>query len=428
MLANILFAAALLANEWSGVQTAGNLYFSSSFLLGTTVRVTDTRDAERLISAILDKYNDAGFPFCRVRPEICEDEDGRRVLRLTINEGPRVTIDELLIRSGRTDAAAARRLAGFKPGLYFSARNTERAKRRLMATGAFEGITDNILERQGRYHAVFLLDEKNSDWLTLSGSFSGAQFNLGAAFASRNILGTLRQMDFNYEYQRLFSFAFREPVLIAPAQLDADFSILTYDSARATIGQVRFTAPVGPRLKVSLLSGIELSDQYADDTSRQHGSHNLLGAGLSYRIEQPGWSTAQALHFDHLFRDADRTRFAYDAEFSAMRLFVQVHYRRVSTADYGFFDYLRIGGARSLRGYAEDEFTATRAWWLNLEYRRRFVFPVLDVGRVDGILRYAYGFGIRAGSKLADASLIIAWPGAGKWLDGKIHLSFVRSI
>ncbi|MBE0432255.1 hypothetical protein IBX73_02180 [candidate division WOR-3 bacterium] len=398
-------------------------------MLNSTTRVRNQREAENLISRILDRYNDAGFPFCRVTPEMIIREDGPPALHLAIDEGPRITIDDLLIKnSRRTDQGAARRLANFKRGLYFSRKNTELAKRRLMGTGAFEGITDKILDRDGRYYVMFLLREKDSDFLTLSGSFSGTDLSFGAALSSCNILGTLRQLDFDYEYQRLFSFKFREPVLIAPAQIDAEFSILTYDSARLTKGHVRFAAPVGAHFKISLLSGIELTNYYVSDTASRHGSSNLLGVGLEYDLKGSEWATVQVLHFDHLFREADRSRFTYDGEFAMMKVVLQAHYRRVATSSYEFFDYVRIGGARSLRGYLEDEFTATRALWLNIEYHRLFIFPMVDIARIDREIVFSYGFGMKAKSRIADASLIIAWPGSGKWLDGKIHLTFARAI
>lgn len=419
----------MLANQWSAVQTAGNIFFSSPYLLNNTTRVRNQREAENLISRILDKYNDAGFPFCRVTPEMMISEDGTPALHLAIDEGPRITIDDLLIKNNhRTDQGAARRLANFKQGLYFSRTTTGLARRRLMRTGAFETITDEILHRDGRYYVMFLLREKDSDFLTLSGSLSGTNFSFGAALSSCNVLGTLRQLDFNYEYQRLFSFKFREPVLIAPAQIDAEFSILTYDSARLAKGHVRFAAPVTAHFTISLLSGIELTNYYVSDTDDRHGSSNLLGAGLEYVLERPEWSTAQALHFDHLFREADRSRLAYDGEFTIMKVVLQAHYRRVVTSNYEFFDYVRLGGSRNLRGYMEDEFTATRASWLNIEYRRLFIFPMVDIARIDREILYSYGFGMEAKSRIADASLVIAWPAAGTWLDGKIHLTFTRSI
>ena len=95
---------------------------------------------------------------------------------------------------------------------------------------------------------------------------------------------------------------------------------------------------------------------------------------------------------------------------------------------FDFFDYVRIGGARDLRGYLEDEFTVRKAFWVNLEYHRLFIFPLVDIARIDGDIVYSYGFGISAKSQIADASLMFAWPKRGAWSDGKIHLSLTREF
>ncbi len=429
MLYNIIVVTLLMTYDGMAVEVRGNVFFSDTYLAGNDLNAQDQAEVERLISRILDTYNNAGFPFCKVSPTLLPDDRIPTKIVLSVDEGPRVIIEDLLFQTkGRTDIRAAKRLAHFQVGEYFSLRSVASAKKRLNRTRAFLAINDNILDRDGKYYLLFTLNEKDSDFLTLSGSLSESDFQFGASFSSYSLLGTLRQLSFDFEYKRLFSLKFREPVLIAPARFDADFTIWTYDSTRQIEGNVKFSAPIGEYFSASVSSGIEIVTQLGEDTATTQTSDNFLGTGLSFEYETPAWRTLQSVYVDYLFRDADRLRFKYDSEIELWDFFLGMHYHRVQTDSFVFFDYLRIGGARNLRGYLEDEFLATRAAWFNFEYHRFFVFPILDIARIQDDIIFSYGFGIEATSRFVDASLILAWPKGGSWEDGKLHLTLAKGF
>ena len=357
------------------------------------------------------------------------DEDRPSRIVLTVTEGPRVVIEDVLFKTdGKTDASAARRVAYFRPGEYFSLKKVNSAKKRLMKTRAFQTINDNVLDRDRRYYLLISLEEKQTDFLTLSGSLSDEDFELGASYSSFSLLGTLRQLSFHYEYQRLFSLEFSEPVLIAPAAFNAEFAIWTFDSIRQIQGSIRFAAPVGDYFSVSVVSGIEIVNNFGIDTLSTETTDNLLGAGLGFTYGTPNWSTSHMVEVGYLFRDADRLRIEYSSESEFWRMVIRMNYHRVQTDSTQFFDFLRIGGADNLRGYLEDEFLARRALWFNLEYHRLPIFPLLDIARIDGQTLYSYGLGIEARSRFADASLVLAWPKRGNWNDGKLHLKFSKGF
>jgi hypothetical protein len=411
------------------LEVSGNVFYSSKYLLGAGSDIQDQEAVEQLISSILIKYNDAGFPFCRISPMVFRDDDQASRIILNITEGPRVVIEDVFIETdGKTDVGAARRVANFTPGDYFSLKDVNSAKKRLMKTKAFKEITDHILDRDRRYYLLFSLEEKQSDFLGLSGSLSDEDFELGASYSSLSLLGTLRQLSFEYEYQRLFSLKFSEPVLIAPALFDADFSIWTFDSTRQIQGRARFSAPVGGYFNASVVSGIEIVNYFGADTLVSETSDNLLGAGLAFDYEMPNWITHHTLEVGYLFRDADRLRIEYGSRTDLWQFVIRLNYHWVRTDSIQFFDFLRIGGAGDLRGYLEDEFLARRALWFNLEYHRLPIFPLLDIARIDGQTLYSYGLGIEARSTFADASLVLAWPKQGDWNDGKLHLTFSKGF
>lgn len=377
-------------------------------------------------------YNNAGFPFCRIAPSIVAGDDGMTKIVLSIEEGERVVIEDTYFKTdGRTDPGAAKRIANLRRGDYFTRREVEIAKKRLMSTGAFRSLAENIVISAGRHYLLLSAQETQSDLLMLNGSFSGADpenIRIGASLSSCNLLGTLRSLNFDYEYERLFSIGFREPVLIAPAQVDAEFSILTLDTMRLTTGRLQFKAPVAAHLSIGLFSGIERVEYYGSDSGGVRSTDNLLGTEVGIVHDGSGWSFAHSVTFDYLFREADRMRAAYDAELQAWNFEVRAHYRRVLTDSIEFFDHVLIGGAQDLRGFLEDEFATTRAIWCNIEYHRLFIFPLLDIARIGGQMSGSYGFGISARSTFGDATLVLAWPWSGTWSDGKIHLEFARGL
>ncbi|MFN3135223.1 MAG: BamA/TamA family outer membrane protein [Candidatus Kryptonium sp.] len=102
-------------------------------------------------------------------------------------------------------------------------------------------------------------------------------------------------------------------------------------------------------------------------------------------------------------------------------------------------DGFRFGGMRSLRGYREREFLATRAIWTNLEDRFMLTselwgFLFFDLGYIyrpvllprirDSFesIKYGYGFGMRLKTGIGKLSLIYALGKGDSFKTGKIHV------
>jgi hypothetical protein len=156
----------------------------------------------------------------------------------------------------------------------------------------------------------------------------------------------------------------------------------------------------------------------------------MLGIGFYLDHAAGNWSADHSLEVDHLFRSYDRTRIRYDGTLKTKGVSARPHYWRVDTKQYDYFDYLRLGGSRNIRGYLEEEFTVNRAFWINLEYTRYPVFPLADIAWLTPGTAHllSYGFGIDARTGIARASLMFAWPKNGRWYDGKVHFMLEKSL
>ncbi len=421
----ILAFAALGATSLTAAHITldGNLFFSTDYLLGDTRWVEDARGIERLITHILAEYTNAGFPFCRVYPEIMTHDDMIDTVVLNIDEQERIIItDYLFTVEGKTMPGVARRIAQPVTGEYFSSAYVSRSIRNLRKMDVFSTINEQIIERTDAYYLLFYLRERKSDNITAFGSFAEDLYDFSINFSSHNLLGTLRRLYFRYENQKIFSLKFVEPVVFFPVEIAGDFTITTYDSVRLVTVNGTVTAPLSDHMNISLTSGMETFTYFGEDSLTTNYSHNTLGIGLELRTNIHTLTLSQALQCEYLFRDNDRVRLLYNGQFKIQDMVTSLHYRRVYTDSLEYFDAFRIGGARSLRGFREEEFIVTRALWLQMEFKKFFIFPVFDIGLIGEDIKYSYGFGMEGYTNNVAAMLVIAWPAHSSWQDGKIHI------
>ncbi len=417
----IVLIAALSGHAGSlSVEITGNRVYSDDYLSGLLNR-RGHQNIETVIRKIIYLYNNSGYPFCRIKPEIVHGIGLTTRVILHVNEGDFVMISDYLYRSGgRTSARALKRYVRGKTNTAFSLHTVNAIRDKLLDTGIFEKIVENIVRQDYRYYLQFSLQERRSDYMSLLGSYGEGDFNIFASVLTRNLLGTLRGLQFDYEHERTFSLVYHDPISLVPVTLDGKFLLLTEDSARLNEFGVRLSVPVNRFIDIGISSGHESASHETNPSANYRSNSAGLGAGLRYRDNPLAFQSK--IGFDYLFRANDRRRFSYDGSVDIKHLMIAFHYRFVWTDSFNYFDYYRIGGAHNLRGYREDEFFARKARWFTIEYHRLPVFPMIDIGYVNDDFQFSYGFGINARGRNAAATLIIAWPWAKNWQQGKIHL------
>jgi hypothetical protein len=414
------------------ITLSGNNFFSSSYLLRNGRNPMTAADVEKTISRILDFYAEDGFALCSVVPVVSRDDSDRISVVLEISEGTRIKVTDYEFRAngGKTSPTALRRISLLHDDDYFNLRDIKKAKSIFLNTDAFSSVSERIVEKQDNFFVIFDLVENPTDYINGSGSIAQDNVILGAAYQTVSILGTLRRFSFIYEsgtltgmpgqLKNLFALSFSDPVLIAPVVLDLNFSMTAYDTARLSLINGRVAAPVGAYVKTSVMSGLEIVD-YLADTSRSGYRNSLVGLDMVASFKNDAAELTQNFDIDYLFRSSDRFRFRYDGLLAWRSVNLKPHAVWTWTDHFEFFDYWRLGGARDIRGYQDNEFVVTRAGWLNIEYKKLPIYPMLDMAWLDRGFFYAYGFGIDAKSSFANATLVFAWPKDGSWNDGKVH-------
>ncbi|MEO0216106.1 MAG: hypothetical protein ABIL70_04340 [candidate division WOR-3 bacterium] len=413
------------------ITVTGNHYYSESYLTGGNRRFKNLKQVERLIKRILEYYNNAGFAFCRIEPEVIyEDSTGGQVV-LRVEEGERVIISDYIFRiKGKTDISQLRRFLRLKLSDYFSLKELNRVKEKIKRSELFKDEKEEIIKKNGQYYIFFDLLEDKTDFIAGAGSLAQNRANFAISLFSINFFGTLRQLRFDFESnlapeekdipRRHFQVGFTEPVIIAPVTFKTNLILDTRDTSRLSFIEARLVSPVTDYLSLSLFSGIEMIS-YPSQINPEDFTNTLLGLGLEFNYNFQGLSTNQKLDFDYLIRANERYRFKYDGEFTFFSISLRPHCWWVKTEAFDDFDFYRLGGAQTLRGYWEEEFIVREFVLFNIEYKRYPIYPIFDLAFTDDTLLYSYGLGIDASTNLGAASLIFAWPRNAKFGDGKVH-------
>ena len=98
---------------------------------------------------------------------------------------------------------------------------------------------------------------------------------------------------------------------------------------------------------------------------------------------------------------------------------------------------IRLGGATRIRGYREEAFWVTEAFWGSVEWRyvmgmRSRVFAFADWGMLNDtqgrLWPLGYGFGLNADSRMGTVGIVFGWArgeGAGQ---GKVHVRLAQAF
>ncbi len=419
-----LILAGIADTSYIRIDLNGNHFFSTSYLTDGRDRVKKMEEIEPLIRRILDCYQNTGFPFVRIKPH---PDQTAGVVVLEIEEGQRVVIDDLRFRiRGSTNQTALRRYLHFTPARYFSGREINRLRRRLTATGLYREIAEMIIHDGNRYFVLFDLTEDRHDQFQAGASFDRDNINITAALEALNLLGSLRRFQLRYQYQQAFDLSLADPVLAAPITIAAQAALATADSGRCTRLQLSLSAPMTATLDFSISSGREMVAYF--DSTRLGYTRTFVGAGLTQRFAFNPVQCVWNLDFGYLFRDQDRIRLALAAAVTTGKFRLRPQAILTRTDRYEYFDYARAGGARTVRGYLEEEIVAENLWWLNIEYRPWIFYPLADIARANGTWYYSVGVGLDAAMTLGQSTLVFAWPRNGSWRDVKVHITFTREF
>lgn len=459
-------------------------------------RPGDRLTAERLqagLEAIARRYAEAGYPLARVIIRQLDQDPAhpdRLLLALVVEPGPRLYLDRIVLRgTRRTRPDFVARMLNLQIGRRLRTFNPELMAERLAATGLFRRVDPPELYLSGDTTAalVFPLEEASPGSFDLVLGYQPPGAGAGGLVGSghlqlRHLFGEGRELDVQLE--RLpgrvsrFRLEVADPFLLGTAfSLRLGFAGRQQDS---TYNRQDFRLVLGYRFP----SGLQLTGSLRRETTRPgpaglrleggqqritRGMATLFGVGLRWeQLDHPlaprqgltltvraerGRKIRSSLQVADGDTSRARERIRQDRLEATLRLYSPLADRLVLVgggelallrADrYDVADLYRLGGARSLRGYNEEQFVGHRTVRLLAEIRYlltppTFIFGFLDLGyvatpplpgtpsRADWHPGYGLGLQLQTGAGLLNLSY--ALNPDEPLLDGRLHLQLVFAL
>lgn len=442
-------------------------------------------DLERLLAA----YEDNGHPYCQIQvTRVQMTSDHRLDFRLVIDEGPRVKIQSVEPEGNTvTKSSVIRREMGIRENDLYSQRAIERGRRRLQRLGFFQEVGD-IQARTGHDPELVVLGVPVVEARTNTvdgvlgyqpatevrkGYFTGL---LDLSF--RNLMGTGRRVEATWSRRDPTSsqlrFGYQEPwPLGLPVTLGGYIQQLNQDSsyAQTNLG-IYLTSTLGEHLTGGLMCDWErvIPDVAAGQDVPKSRTYSVgLRLELDARDDPlgPRRGGRYETTIRHRFKENRATESYQPAqgrvestEFTAglehyLRVLrrhvvaVAVHLGEIRSDEQvvPLNEQFKLGGARTLRGYREEQFHGSRVIWASLEYRifhgrRSWSFLFLDAGhyfyqRRDPIAealeeisggKVGYGVGLRLESRLGILGVDYGLGEGDGLTDGKVHFGVLNEF
>lgn len=436
----------------------------------------------RNIESLLASYDDSGFPFAQVWIDSLGLDPVRREVNasITVVEGEARQIAGVVVEGlQKTRPALAARIAGIEEGTPYRAQVLEDAYLRMVGSGVFTDVAFPTvrISADGRgVDAVLTVDEpkRSHTFAAALGYASGdaTQERVLSGLARlelNNIGGTLKDFGASWNndgagrsqtrvaYRDRLFLGRRLAVGAALQQVGQD-TVYTWQSAgldvERGVGRV-----FGMLTSVSLGIAGDRNVYSTGDLVRstrlrgRAGASALAGSERRAAFARVGLSATLA-EKDLSYREgatgpADVSQWIYDARLELLvPAFWSLYYSldalgetiESDEAVVPLPEQFYVGGARTVRGYREDQFHGTRVAYARNELRlgrtpREGFYVFIDAGYVlqpttaadgtpaqDGIGLAGYGFGVRSASPLGRIDLSFAVSGEISLEQTKVHV------
>ena len=421
---------------------------------------------------LLDAYERRGYPYAALELRPAWVDPAGMQLLVDVREGPRVVFDDIRVEGNRTTRAhVIRREVGIEPGDVYDARRFERIRPRLLRLGFFEEVTPTVElgEETGRTALVVQVEERRTHTLygavgyipdEPDGYLTGV---LDLSFG--NIAGTGRTAAVRWRTYRPeafeWTFAYGEPWLFgAPVGASMELHQEVRDSTfTRTAVELGLDAPIGDRFRAHLAGRTE------SVTAGSGGEGTVLGsrrrsvdAGFRWDTRDDPLNPRRGTEGDvsvaygrkHYEEDAapavgsvtwrlEAAGFRETARRQVVAVSGSFLWLDTDEIDIPEHEQFRVGGAESLRGYAEDAFFGWRVWTASLEYRfllgrRSRVHAFLDGANLDRRIPVAggtegraasllgWGVGLRTASRVGMIGVDFGIARGDPLTEGKIHV------
>ncbi len=438
---------------------------------------------------LLTFFENSGHPFAKVDIAKLETDSAQGTVDvwLLLAAGPITPVDFVSFPGNKqTKDAFLRRETRLRKGEAYDQRRIEAARRRLVRLDFVKRAADGeiAINEAGQTGVRFPIEEARSTRLDAVAGYlpqSPGRKGLLTGLVNvefLNLFGGGRHARIHWEQPdrrvQAVDVAYREPwIFNQPLALSFDFGQRIQDT-------LYVTRKVGARLEVELpgnltvWGAVHLESVFADSQSAAayglpNSSTTFLESGFSFDTRDhptnprggvffstqagSGWRNRE--HLSSLSEPAGsfrQQRGGIDAE-AAHEIFpfwiadLSLHARALTTTEPEVLlpDLYRLGGARTLRGYREEQFLGSHIGWSSAELRYWLgpasrVFLFCDVGSVyrrqrlnsivqtTTLVRAGTGLGLRLETDLGIWGFDYGLGQGDNFLSGKLHISLLSSF
>ena len=442
----------------ASVEVRGDLGFDQSdvrlaFGLARGMVLLESDLGQRL-DRLLRFYEDRGYPFCALRPDVQFDSDGARV-QVVVSPGPLVHVDAVRFKGNQTTREdVLLRHISFVAGEVYDQRRVDAFVRRLQNLPFIDRVyTPELVSIGDEMGLVIGLEESHHTRIEgVLGVGSGQGLTGEIALDVLNFSGGGREGYALWSRQGVglsnLRVSYREPYVL--------------NSPLSGWGEVEMVARTG-YVTHKFGGGADVS---VGEGARFFGgvAHRRVlpdSAGLGFYESERMWSLESGVRFDR----RGHAMSGWVAEIRGEMGEVSDGIRRVQWGVDGqvFLPVGRqsiiagraralwvgqkgdvpqtagiwLGGAESLRGYREEMFWGTNAGWVNVEWRwllgpKTRLFAFVDAGRIEGAgsrsWPVSYGVGLLANGRMGAVGIDYGLPRGESLGQGMVHVRMISAF
>ena len=449
---------------------------------------------ENIIENLLTDLENQGFPFAAVKIKsvyLYDDSTGDNHLAdiyLALDEGTKSTIDKIEV-SGNTstkDYVIVRELR-IETGEEYSQEKVENLPRRLNKLRFFDPVPIPSFYLDSKNDGILQINVKERNTNNFDGiiGYIPPQNENESGYVTgmvnitlRNIFGTGRAAAINWEKltreSQELDLKYLEPWLFGyPFNLNAQLFQRIQDSTyvqRIIGGGIEYLATEDISATAFVLVEQVIPTTREVPVFTVYNSSSITtGVGLKIDLRDDPLATLNGFIFENSYSYSKKT-INGPSEYVSEGLQTEINLQRI-TAGFGAFfeifprnvialqvngkelsgpffeqsDLWRFGGTKTVRGYREEQFLASRIAWTNLEYRlmlsqRTYTFVFFDSGYYlqepipeIGILGvedfiFGYGVGIALDTAIGLLGVSFAFADGDTFSEGKIHFGIINEF
>jgi len=446
---------------------------------------------ERDMEYVLTNLENHGHAFARldvdsIRMDSTNNKSQDLAISLRTRLGPQLRLEEIRVEGNEVtkDKVIIREMR-IKSGEIFTQKKVSRIRPRLLKLGFFESVAEPEVYLDSGDRGGLLIRVKEGNASTFDGVLG---YNPGTGdekgyftglldISLGNVLGTGRSLLAHWEKRdqktQELRFHYMEPWVAGfPVNIGFGFEQLIQDTTyvqrdwglnvELPISESLSAFTRGHRLEItpdslgSVMFGLPnsrtLSIAFGMDYDTRDDRLNP-GKGIRYNTtlevgKKKNLAPESVIEQYQLKKDVDNKRLTLDFEwhiplFRWQVLSLALHGRQIKSNEkyVPLTDQYRFGGARTMRGYREDQFRGAQVAWSNLEYRyllgrRSRVFIFLDSGYYsreeesgskEGY-KIGYGLGLRLETGLGIMGIDYGLGEGDGLFNGKVHVGLINEF